>query len=220
MRKIPEDMKPGTVHENKFGRLVIVDYEGSKKISVKFINTGYERFSTSGNIRKGIVKDLFLPSLFGVGFLGGEKHKSHINGVMTKSYSHWSGMMERCYSLASKKRYPTYEGCEVHPDWHNFQTFADWYDLETKINPNCNYLDKDIKVNGNKIYGPDTCIMTTNQKNTEKALAKNWVFKSPYGVIVNIYNLRKFCRENGLHHGSMQYVHSGKNSHHKGWTKP
>lgn len=212
-------MVVGTVHKNKYGALKILSYECSVSVLVQFLDTGYKKVSTSGNIRKGLVKDLFRPSLCGVGFIGGVKHKSHLNGVMTSSYSHWSGMLERCYSDRHKSRFPTYIGCTVDSVWHNFQVFAEWFLLMKTKNPNANYLDKDIKIDGNKIYSPDNCILTTNQKNTEKALAKIWVFKSPTGKVVEIYNLRKFCRENNLHNGSMQYVNSGKNSHHKGWTK-
>ena len=45
-----------------------------------------------------------------------------------------------------------------------------------------------------------------------------WVITSPKGEQMNIVNLTKFCRENGLDQGNMVKVSKGLAKQHKGWT--
>lgn len=77
-------------------------------------------------------------------------------GIATelKSYKSWIHMLGRCYSLKQKSYRPTYIGCSVCDEWKYFTNFKNWFDL--------NYideyhLDKDILVEGNKVYSPDAC---------------------------------------------------------------
>ena len=101
-------------------------------------------------------------------------------------------------------------------EWHNFQVFAKWFDE--------NYmegfqLDKDIKIEGNKIYSSGTCLFVSPTNNKVKARAKTFNFVSPLGDVVGIYNLAEFCRENELNKSNMYQVHFGRISHHKQWRK-
>jgi len=43
-------------------------------------------------------------------------------------------------------------------------------------------------------------------------------FINPEGLEIEIYNLNKFCRENGLSHRCMLFLRSGHCKQHKGWT--
>ncbi|ADP02600.1 hypothetical protein GECvBMG_gp243c [Salmonella phage GEC_vB_MG] len=67
------------------------------------------------------------------------------------AYKDWHNMINRCYS----GKYPSYHGVVVVDKWHYFMNFHTWW---------CNNyqqgyaLDKDLLVEGNKAYGPDTCI--------------------------------------------------------------
>ena len=45
-------------------------------------------------------------------------------------------------------------------------------------------------------------------------------FISPCGKIVEVDNLTKFCKENGLQQSNMSMVKNGKQRAHKGWTRP
>jgi len=47
---------------------------------------------------------------------------------------------------------------------------------------------------------------------------KHWDFISPTGQKIHIYDLKRFCKENGLHSGCMYDVASTKRKSHKGWT--
>lgn len=65
----------------------------------------------------------------------------------------WSSMLSRCYSTKWHERYPTYKGCTVSKEWHTFSNFRAWMvtqDWEGKS------LDKDLLIEGNKIYSADT----------------------------------------------------------------
>ncbi len=215
--KIPQDMIPGTVHiTNKCGYLEILEYKKRIDVIIKFLNTGYVASVSSRHIRSGIVKDKLFPSVAGIGYIGDGDHKSSVNGKPTKCYSTWQCMIYRCYSERVTLLNPTYASVSVCNSWHNYQTFADWFQSKYKSGLQ---IDKDIKVKGNKIYSPNTCMLVTVKDNTVKAHAKNYSFESPSGEVVNIYNLNSFCDNNNLNHGCMSAVHFGNRNHHKGWRK-
>lgn len=82
--------------------------------------------------------------------------------VRCEYYTQWKNMMARSYGKSTHKRQPTYIGCSVDPKWHSFMAFKAWMevqDWEGKA------LDKDILVEGNKVYGPDTCVFVTQEVN-------------------------------------------------------
>ena len=79
------------------GDFKILKYNNAKDVEIQFLKTGYETSATLGNIRNGNVKDPYLASVFGVGVTG-TKYPAKINGVITKEYELWTGMLERCYS--------------------------------------------------------------------------------------------------------------------------
>ncbi|QHB42530.1 homing endonuclease [Dickeya phage Ds25CZ] len=57
------------------------------------------------------------------------------------------------------------------------------------------------------------------RENISKANAREFKFMNPEGIVVTVFNLAKFCKENGLSEGSMRHVHSGRNMTHKLWRK-
>lgn len=63
-------------------------------------------------------------------------------------------MLKRCYSKTYQDHRPTYAGCSVAKEWLLFSVFRSWVqsqDYEGKA------LDKDLLVEGNKVYSPETC---------------------------------------------------------------
>ncbi len=156
-------------------------------------------------------------TVYGIGYLGSGRNIAFASGKPSKSYSTWSNMLKRCYCEASLIARPTYAGCYVCDEWHNFQNFAEWFDT--------NYvegfhLDKDTLVDGNKIYSPATCVFISHADNNIKARAKSYKLEhKDYGV-VDIYNLHAFCKKMRLNSSHMNSVSSGKRKSHKGWTKP
>jgi len=125
-------------------------------------------------------------------------------------------MLERCHSPQMLKKNPTYIGCSVCSEWHDFQVFCEWF-YDNYIEGY--HLDKDIKVDNNKIYSPETCLFVKAGDNSIKANARYFLMINPSGEELVIYNLTQFCRENNLQSSSMSNVYHGKQKAHKGWTK-
>lgn len=84
------------------------------------------------------------------------------NGKFIPVYSAWKSMLQRCYCSATVQKNPTYQECTVHPDWLILSNFKKWFDLNyvPKF-----HLDKDILVQGNKTYTPETCSYVPNYIN-------------------------------------------------------
>ena len=80
-------------------------------------------------------------------------------------YSIWCHILERSYCPKLKKDYPTYIGITVHPDWHRFSKFKEWVDNQPQTDWRDLYIDKDLLVKGNRVYGPDTCCFLTHHEN-------------------------------------------------------
>lgn len=87
-----------------------------------------------------------------------------------KVYRMWHHMLNRCYSAKYLETRLTYVGCTVCERWHILSNFAEDikslpnYDLWVKgIN---NVLDKDIRVPGNKVYSPQTCMFVTKSQSS------------------------------------------------------
>ena len=203
---------------NSCGKMEVIGYYGSQKVTVKFINTGYTTSSQSTAVRYGRVRDPLSPSHCGVGYIGVGVYSSHLEGVGTKCYKVWKSMIERCYSTTTQERQPTYIGCTVDDDWHNFQNFALWFHTESNYKEGL-HLDKDIKIAGNKIYSEEACMFVTISNNNIKAHAKTYEFINPMGEVVYIYNLEGHCTYYGLDRDCMQSVYKGSQKHHKGYTK-
>ncbi|QXV74231.1 putative HNH endonuclease protein [Rhizobium phage RHEph12] len=157
-------MQNGDLYPTKnSGNVVVVNYENSKSVLVRFVETGYETNVTAKTLREGYVRDLYHRSVCGVGFVGEGKYAytSH-----KKLYTLWSNMLMRCYDPDYQRRYPTYIGCSVVDRWHCLQTFC--RDITKMDNWNARgfELDKDLRVLGNKVYGPRFCSFVPHDVNS------------------------------------------------------
>lgn len=90
-----------------------------------------------------------------------------INDVMipyftgTRTWRTWSGIIRRTDNRdpkwINKQNKQSYVDCTLDPRWYKLSVFKEWIeqwdDFENKE------VDKDILIPGNKIYGPDTCLM-------------------------------------------------------------
>ena len=102
----------------------------------------------------------------GVGVYKKGKYPASINRKPTKVYKVWKHMLERCYDTKVQERQPTYIGCSVCSEWYDFQTFGEWYETNYPKDGGKYELDKDLKIIGNKVYSPDTCLFVSNQVNS------------------------------------------------------
>ncbi len=103
---------------------------------------------------------------YGVGFNSGGKHKANIDNSNKKRrvYYVWRTMLERCYCEKSLAKRPTYIGCTVHPDWHDYQVFAEWYNSQ-EFNGEGYCLDKDLLLVNNRVYHPNGCCLIPQSVN-------------------------------------------------------
>lgn len=139
----------------KWGGYKIVAIRDSESVDIVF-DTGNMKTITATQARSGSVWNPLQVTVMGVGYLGEGEYKSRYKSYTTKTpqYRAWENMMARCY-YPKASRYQAYggKGVEVCKDWHNFQNFAKWFDLNYR--EGCD-LDKDILGDG-MLYSPEFC---------------------------------------------------------------
>ena len=146
------------------GDFKILKYNDNRNVVIQFLKTGFETSVQLINIKSGSIKDSYLPSVCGVGILGA-KYPSRVNGVHTKEYKLWTGMLERCYSDGFKKKHPTYEYCKVSDNFLYYEYFYEWCHKQIGFGNKGWHLDKDLLVKGNKIYSETTCVFLPQEIN-------------------------------------------------------
>ena len=82
--------------------------------------------------------------------------------VVCPFYETWKDMLNRCYSAKLQAKYPSYIGCSVVPEWLSFMTFRAWMIRQDWVGRD---LDKDLLIQGNKVYGPSTCVFISDGLN-------------------------------------------------------
>lgn len=134
----------------------------------------------------------------GVGYNSKGKYKSTINRKQTALYGTWHRMIRRCYCPKVQARSPTYIGCEVDKDWHDYQEFADWLSNHDYYGLGY-HLDKDLLVRDNKLYSSETCCLVPHQLNQLLVDSGSIRGKCPQGVYFdkNAKKYRAQVNENG-----------------------
>ena len=146
------------------GDFKILKYNDSKNIDIQFLNTGFETSVQSTTIKSGSIKDLYSPSVYGVGIVG-TKYPSTINGVRTKEYALWYDMLVRCYSGSFKKKHSTYIDCEVSDNFKSYEYFYEWCNKQIGFDFKGWHLDKDLLMKSNKIYSESNCVFIPHEIN-------------------------------------------------------
>lgn len=59
----------------------------------------------------------------------------------------------------------------------------------------------------------------TSQENNEHSLKGEYKFLSPEGILFEVKNISRHCREHGLSDSNLNRVHTGQRTQHKGWKK-
>ena len=161
--------------------VTVFEYCGSLRVGYQFNDEHqHKAYTTTQNLKKGQVKNPYLPVVCGVGYFGVGKYESVINSKHTDEYRAWRDMLRRCYDDYSLSRRPTYKDCYVCDEWHNFQNFAEWYTNQEYYGKGY-HLDKDLLIDGNKVYSPSTCVLAPQELN---ALLATWLAEKtiPTGV--------------------------------------
>jgi hypothetical protein len=174
-------IKIGDVFEtNNYGDCRVLEYIDSYKVVVEFTNTGYVTVTGAGSLRKGGVKDPYVPSIQGVGYFGEGIYTSSIDCKKKPAYAVWKRMLERCYDITDD-RYHRYggRGVTVCEEWYNFQIYARWYED--------NYIegfhvDKDLRQPGSMVYSEATCEFIPHRINALLSSRNKARGKYPVGV--------------------------------------
>lgn len=77
-------------------------------------------------------------------------------------YNRWCSIIQRGHSTSFKESNPSYEECFVSEDWKYFSKFKAWMETQDWEGKE---LDKDLLVEGNKVYGPNTCRFISKELN-------------------------------------------------------
>ena len=75
-------------------------------------------------------------------------------------YLRWHDLLKRCYDYDNQKE--SYIGVTVCKDWLTFSIFKSWMELQDWVGKD---LDKDLIVEGNKVYSPSTAIFIHSKVN-------------------------------------------------------
>lgn len=97
-------------------------------------------------------------------------------------YDRWVGLLKRCYSKTSEKVSPTYKDCYMCNEWIYFSNFKAWMEQQDWEGRD---LDKDLLVDGNKVYGPETSLFLDKNVNRFSILRGNDRGEYPLGVSRN-----------------------------------
>ena len=159
------------------GDFKVLKYNDARNVEIQFVKTGFETVARLDHIKSGGVKDPYSPSVFDVGIVG-TNYPATVNGRITKEYSRWHSMLERCYSDNSKKKQPTYEGCEVSENFKSYEYFYEWCQKQVGFNNEGWHLDKDLLIKGNKVYSENTCVFLPQEIN--KILTKRTTSRGEY----------------------------------------
>lgn len=110
------------------------------------------------------------PSILGVGINDANYQLTkyeYVDGkkVMTwrcPYYITWKEMLARCYNKRVHKSHVSYAECSVCSEWLVFSKFKNWMQRQDW---NGKALDKDLLVEGNKVYSPESCIFVSRELN-------------------------------------------------------
>ena len=162
MKPTKKDTYLNSFQKLKDGSIVkVVEYENCKNITIEF-DYGYQVKTTMISLKSRNFKHPNQKTVYGIGYIGVGEHKTSDNLIL---YDKWSGMLRRCYDSKFLIKHPSYEGCSIIEEWHNFQVFAEWFYENWKPYMKGWHLDKDILVKGNKIYSPETCCFVPQEIN-------------------------------------------------------
>lgn len=155
---------------NTCGDFLVLRRTG-KTATVQFLESGFTKTANIDNVKVGKVRDPYFKSVYGKGYEGEFSKKKYSYWKQAKQL--WCNMMKRCYSEKDTRGYFG-KGVCVDERWLCFANFLE--DLESLPNfegwllgyeeGNTKYnLDKDLLVEGNKVYSRELCQFVTEYEN-------------------------------------------------------
>jgi hypothetical protein len=196
MKKISRLNETG--YNNQGCLMKIVDCNSGTDIIVEFQDEHKARVHTNyNNFQRGIVKNPYYPSVYGVGIIG-IKYPVSINSIRTKEYCVWHSLIKRCYDPKTREKQPTYQNVSICEEWLLFENFCDWLRSQPNFDKWLNggrwALDKDILIKRNKVYSPDTCCLVPQNVNCLFLKREAQRGKYPIGVRYREDGFMAVCR--------------------------
>ncbi len=166
---LKQDKLYETNYNNQGCLMKIIECEDNVNIVVEFQDKYKAKVHTQYfNFKKGLVKNPYYPSVYGIGIIG-TKYPVSINCKKIKEYNIWQSMLQRCFSTSYKEKRIAYQDTICCEEWLNYESFFEW--LHNQSNFDKWYegkrwaVDKDILIKGNKIYSPETCCLIPQNVN-------------------------------------------------------
>ncbi len=152
---------------NEGGSVTVLEYRNCNEVLIQH-NDAHEHqlIIRAGHLRGGSIKNPFKPSFYGVGYIGGGHYTAQNKGKKSAAYLAWCGMFDRCYGAREQAHGSTYLGCTVSAEWHNFQSFAEWFYRQPNSEAKGFQLDKDLRVFGSRSYSQSNCSFVPCEINT------------------------------------------------------
>ena len=150
-------------------------------------------------------------TVFGIGYLGCSDAEANRDNYI---YSKWANMMQRCYDEETHKQKPYYAPCNAEIEWLNFSNYREWH-KENMMGDRKVDLDKDVLIQGNNVYGSETCTLIPHFTNTifeERGADTNIVLNNDtgkYDVTMSVLGKREevgtFDTEKEAKQGFIEY---------------
>lgn len=157
------------------GTVEILKNLGTKptRLIVRFVDTGYITECRATNLISNKVKDHRKPSVYGVGYLDGVRIQPR-GTEQRRIYDLWANMLKRAYGGYDK----SYVDVTVDKPWHSFKTFLNTFsdipNYQDFIAGKDVHLDKDLRIDGNRVYSLAACQFVSASVNTAAARDKRW----------------------------------------------
>lgn len=182
--RYPQPGQQYTTQQN--GTLEIVAYNGASSVTVRFLETGFVTTCELVQIRRGTVKDLLLPRVSGVGYLGVGEHSARNKlGGAEWAYQKWQNMLERCFTPTTEQMRLCYEDVTICSEWFNYQNFAEWAKKQVGYGRRDWAMEKDLLIKGNRHYAPDHCCFLPMELNNQ--MLKSQATRGSYPIGVNLH---------------------------------
>lgn len=170
-------------------------YKNIYPVNDKQYNAILERYTDGADITDEVITDIvndilykaddwyankWKKSMFGIGWLGCNDAEATRDNYI---YSKWANMMQRCYDEETHRLKPYYALCTAEIEWLNFSNYREWH-KENMMGDRKVDLDKDVLVQGNTVYGSETCTLIPHFTNTlfeERGADTNIVLKNTTG---------------------------------------
>lgn len=195
-------IKISRLYEEKYNNqgclMRIVECNNGTNITAEFQDKHKVKVHTNyNNFQKGLVKNPYHPSVYGVGIIG-IKYPVSINSIRTKEYCVWHSLIKRCYDPKTREKQPTYQTVSICEEWLLFENFCDWLRSQPNFDKWLNggrwALDKDILIKRNKVYSLDTCCLVPQNVNCLFLKREAQRGKYPIGVRYREDGFVAICR--------------------------